>query len=74
METFGSTAALGTQASIAVSTLSEVTYTLQASYSGDNVYAPSTSQAFQLVLTSPSSAVTPTINQVVTAASYLPGT
>ena len=58
VQTFGSTAALATQATIAVSTLSEATYTLQASYSGDNVYAPSTSQTFQLVLTSPSSAVT----------------
>jgi hypothetical protein len=73
VQTFGSTAALATQATTEVSTLSEATYTLQASYSGDNIYAPSTSQTFQLVLTSPSSAVTPTINQVVTAASYLPG-
>jgi uncharacterized protein (TIGR03437 family) len=73
VQTFGSTAALATQASIAVSTLSEATYTLQASYSGDKVYAPSTSQTFQLVLTSPSSAVGPTINAVLTGGSFLPG-
>jgi hypothetical protein len=40
VQTFGSTAALATQTSIAVSTLSEATYTLQASYSGDDLYAP----------------------------------
>ena len=73
VQTFGATAALATQASIAVSRLSEATYTLQASYSGDNVYAPSTSETFQLVLTSPSSAVGPTINAVVTGGSFVPG-
>ena len=36
-QTFGSTAALATQASIAVSTLSEATCTLQASYSWGNL-------------------------------------
>ena len=46
VQTFGSTAALATQASIAVSTLSEATYALQASHSGDNAYAQSTSQTF----------------------------
>jgi uncharacterized protein (TIGR03437 family) len=73
VQTFGSTAALATQATIEVSTLSEATYMLQASYSGDSVYAPSTSQNFQLVLTSPSSAVGPTINAVLTGGSFLPG-
>jgi hypothetical protein len=72
VQTFGSTAALGTQTSIAVSTLSEATYTLQASYSGDDLYAP----AFRNLPTGVDVALerrAPTINQVVTAASYLPG-
>jgi uncharacterized protein (TIGR03437 family) len=73
VQTFGSTVAPTAQASIAVSTMSAGSYTIQASYSGDNVYAPSTSQALSQVLTPSSGVLTPTINQVVNGASFLPG-
>ncbi len=73
LQTFGSTAALTTQATIAVSSLSAGSYAVQASYSGDNVYAPSTSETFKQVLTPPSGGLEPTINQVVNGGSYLPG-
>ena len=73
VQTFGATAALTTQATIAVPKLSPGTYPIQASYSGDNVYAPSTSQTFTQVMTSSSSAVGPAITDVLAGASYLPG-
>jgi uncharacterized protein (TIGR03437 family) len=73
VQTFGSATALTTQASIVVSTLSGGSYAIQASYSGDNVYAPSTSPTLNQVLTAPIFGVTPTINGVVSGASYVPG-
>ena len=73
VQTFGSTSALTTQASIVVSTMSAGSYTIQASYSGDNAYAPSTSSILNQVETAPIFGVTPTIDGVVSAASYLPG-
>ena len=73
VQTFGSATALTTQASIAVSTLSAGSYPIQALYSGDNVYAPSTSATLNQVLTPPAVGITPTINQVVNAGSFLPG-
>ena len=73
VQTFGSTAALTTQATIAVPKLSAGTYPIQASYSGDDVYASSTSQTFTQVMTSSSSAVGPAITDVLAGASYLPG-
>lgn len=71
MQTFGSTTALTTQASIVVSTLSAGSYAIQASFSGDNVYAPSTSSTLNQVLTPPSVDMTPTINEVVNGRSVL---
>jgi Bacterial Ig-like domain (group 3) len=62
VQTFGSTIALTTQASIVVSTLSAGSYVIPASFSGDNVYAPSTSSPLNQVLTPPSVGITPTIN------------
>jgi uncharacterized protein (TIGR03437 family) len=73
VQTFGPTSALTTQASIAVSSISAGTYTIQASYSGDNVYAPSTSQIYTQVLSPPPGGLPPTINGVVALGSYLPG-
>jgi uncharacterized protein (TIGR03437 family) len=73
VQVFGSTTALTTQASIEVPSLSAGTYTIQASYSGDNVYAPSTSQTYTQMLGPSSSAAGPTINAVFTVGSYLPG-
>jgi uncharacterized protein (TIGR03437 family) len=73
VQTFGSTTALTTEASIAVSTMSAGSYTIQASYSGDSVYAPSTSSTLNQVETAPIFGVTPTIDGVVSAASYVPG-
>jgi hypothetical protein len=58
VQTFGSTTALTTQASIVVSTLSAGSYAIQASFSGDNVYALSTSSTLNQVLTPPSVGVT----------------
>src|SRR5215469_857832 len=40
VQTFGSTAALTTQATIAVLSPSAGSYAIQASYSGDNIHAP----------------------------------
>lgn len=45
MRTFGPTPALLTQASFVVSMLSAGAYYVEASFSGENVYAPSTAQA-----------------------------
>jgi uncharacterized protein (TIGR03437 family) len=73
VQTFGSTTALTTQASVVVSTLSAGSYTIQASYSGDNVYAPSTSPTLNQVLMPPAVGITPTINEVVNGGSFLPG-
>jgi uncharacterized protein (TIGR03437 family) len=73
VQTFGATSALTTQASIAVPSPSAGSYAIQASYSGDNVYAASTSQIYTQVFTPSSSAVGPTINAVLTIGSYLPG-
>jgi hypothetical protein len=73
VQTFGSTTALTTQASYVVSTLSAASYNIQASYSGDNVYAPSTSSTLNQVVTAPAVGLTPTINEVVSGASYVPG-
>jgi uncharacterized protein (TIGR03437 family) len=73
VQTFGSTAALTTQATIAVPKLSPGSYGIQASYSGDNVYAPSTSQTYTQVMGPSSSAVGPAITDVLDGASYLPG-
>lgn len=55
-----------------VSTLSAGSYAIQASFSGDNVYAPSTSSTLNQVLTPPSVDMTPTINEVVNGGSFLP--
>ena len=73
VQTFGSTSALTTQASFVVSNLSAGSYTIQASYSGDNVYAPSTAPTLNQVLTAPIVGGPPTINGVVSGASYVPG-
>jgi hypothetical protein len=51
VQAFGSTTALTTQASVVVSTLSAGSYAIQASFSGDNVYAPRTSSTLNEVLT-----------------------
>jgi hypothetical protein len=72
VQTFGSTTALTTQASIVLSALSARSYAIQASFSGDNVYAPSTSSTLNQVLTPPSVGMTPTINEVVNGGSFLP--
>jgi uncharacterized protein (TIGR03437 family) len=72
VQTFGAISALTTQASLAP-LLSAGTYTIQASYSGDSVYAPSTSQTYTQTLSPSSSAVDPTINAVLAVGSYLPG-
>jgi len=59
VQAFGSTTALTTQASVVVSTLSAGSYAIQASFSGDNVYAPRTSSTLNQVLTPPSVGLTP---------------
>jgi uncharacterized protein (TIGR03437 family) len=73
VQTFGATSALTTQASIVVSTLSAGSYSIQAFYSGDSVYAPSSSPTLSQVETAPAVGILPTINQVVSGGSYLPG-
>jgi hypothetical protein len=71
VQAIGSTTALTTHASIVVSTLSAGSYAIQASFSGDNVYAASTSSTLNQVLTPPSVGMTPTINEVVNDSSFL---
>jgi uncharacterized protein (TIGR03437 family) len=64
VQTSGSRTEVGTGASMTTSSLAVGSYNVQAAYSGDNIYAPSTSQ--MIVITVGTSGATPQVSGVVT--------
>jgi uncharacterized protein (TIGR03437 family) len=76
VQTSGTRVGAGTAASITVTSLTEGTHAVQASYSGDGIYGPSASQVVNQLVTPAGGGTTggtPAIVQVVNAASYQPG-